>query len=126
MFGRTIFRALAVAALAVVVIGIGYGIYSIGVDAGLSEAARSAAGGDAAPVVIGHGYYGWGHGWGFGWGFGIFFWILGIFLIFGLVRAAFGGWRGGPRGYRGNGWGEGREGRFEEMHRRLHEREAQE
>ena len=45
-------------------------------------------------------------------------WILGFFLVFGLIRAAFWGGRwGGPRhGPRG--------GHFEEWHRRAHESES--
>ncbi len=79
-----------------------------------------------------------GAGFGFGFGFGFFFWILGIFLIIGLLRAAFGwgGWGrgGGPGRWGGRGgpggpwaWGgpggtdrpgpEGPRTRFEESHR---------
>ncbi len=66
-------------------------------------ARAAAAAGD--PVVVYPPYvggrYGYGYGWGGGFGFfGILFWILGFFLIFGLIRAAFGWGRwggGGPR-----------------------------
>jgi hypothetical protein len=54
---------------------------------------------------------------GFGF-FGIFFWILGFFLIFALLRAAFGWGNGGPRGP--GGWSGGRRERLEELHRELH------
>lgn len=129
MNGRGWFRALAVVALVAVVVAIGVGVYNAGVGTGLAEAARQAAvSGEPVTVVPGYGYgYGWGpgHGWGF-FPFGILFWILGIFLIFGLVRAAFGGgrrWGGGPGGHGGPGGSHDdyRRQRFDEWHRRSHE-----
>jgi hypothetical protein len=66
-------------------------------------------------VVPGYGYgYGYGPGWGWhGGGFSIFGFLFGLFilfLLFGLIRAAFGrgrGW-GGGRGWSGPGyWGPG-------------------
>ena len=90
MFGRRIFGLLAVIALVALVAVIGTSVYNAGVSQGLTDAAISAASsGDPAPVVVAPygGQYGYGHGgWGFGF-FGIFFWILGFFLIFGLLRA---------------------------------------
>ena len=91
--------------------------YQAGVQVAVTTAAATAPEGTVVtPVVPGYGYgYGYGHGWGWhgGPGFGIFgilFGLFFIFLLFGLVRAAFGhgrGW-GGPGGWgRGGpgGWG---------------------
>jgi len=72
------------------------------------------------------------HGGGFGFGiFGIIFWIIGFFLIIGLIRAVFGWGRGGRGGHSGWGksYGYGRAGwyggdRVEELHRELHRREG--
>lgn len=113
-------------ALVGVLVAIGVGVYNAGVTAGLADTARVAVP-SGAPAVYYPGPY-VGHGWGPGFGiFAVFFWILGIFLIFGLLRAAFGfgRWGGrGPRdwgdhnGPRGNG---GRREQFEDWHRRAHE-----
>ena len=90
-------------------VGVGVGIYQAGVAQGVVDAGRLPAG--AVVPVAGYGYgYGWGfHGFGF---LGLLFPILFLFLIFGLVRAAFGrgrhwgpGW--GGRGYWGKGYGPG-------------------
>ena len=101
MFGRTILGVLAVIALVGLVAVIGTSVYNAGISQGLAEAANAAAAsGDPVvvyPPYVG-GHYGYGHGgWGFGF-FGIFFWILGFFLIFGLLRAAFGWGRWGGGG----------------------------
>ena len=132
MWGSTIARVLAVLVLVGLVFGIGTAVYNAGVSAGITEAVQQAvASGDPAPVVTvpGYGYgYGWGgpywHGPGF---FGILAWIFGIFLVFALLRAAFGFGRGGRGGRGGHGgpghWGGGRE-RMEEFHRELHARDA--
>ena len=127
MFGRTIFRVLAVIALVALVAVIGTSVYNSGVSQGLAEAANAAAAsGDPAviypPYAGGHYGYGYG-GWGFGF-FGIFFWILGFFLIFGLLRAAFGWGRWGGGGPGRGGW-ESRQDRMSELHRELHRREDQ-
>jgi hypothetical protein len=121
MSGGTFFRVLAALALVGVLVIIGVGVYNAGVSAGLAETGRQAVS-SGAPAVYYPGPYA-GHGWGWGPGFGIFavvFWILGIFLIFGLVRAAFGfgRWGGGRRD-----WGDhnGRRQHFEDWHRRAHE-----
>jgi hypothetical protein len=127
MNGRTVVRVVATLALVAVAIGIGTAVYNAGVTAGITQAAQQAlASGDPVPVVpYGYGYGPYWHPFGFGWGFfGIIFWILGIFLVIGLVRAAFGGRRHGPRGP--GGWGDGpygRGGSVEEWHRDLHRRQ---
>jgi hypothetical protein len=122
---RTFIRVLAALLVVALVIGIGTAVYNAGVDAGLA-AAPALASGDPVPLggygPYAHGWY--GHGWGFGF-FGIFFWILGIFLIFGLLRFAFGGggrrW-GGPGGPgAGGGWGDRRD-RIEDWHAETHRR----
>ena len=127
MVGGTFIRVLAALALVGVLIAIGVGVYDAGVTAGLAQQGAAVASG-APAVVYGGPYAGhWGWGWGPGFGFfGIFFWILGIFLIFALLRAAFGFGRGGR--YRG-GWGDhhGRYGygdprdHLEDWHRQAHE-----
>jgi hypothetical protein len=131
--GGTIVRIIAALLLVAVLIGIGAAVYNAGVSAGLTEAAvRAVASGEPAPVVplYGYGYGPYVHGplaWGWGF-FGIFFWILGFFLIFGLLRAVFGWgrWGRGPRGPNGsgNGWGGGGS-RAEEWHRELHRRSGE-
>jgi hypothetical protein len=129
MFG-TFLRVVAVLALVAVVAGIGIGVYNAGVNEGLTQAALAsqAAGEDPAVVIppyAGPYGYGWGNGGGFGF-FGFLFAILGIFLLFGLLRAAFGWgrWNGGGRGGPG-GWGGGREERIAEYHRELHKRDTE-
>lgn len=119
----TFVRVLAALVLIGVLVAIGVGVYNAGVSAGLATTVAAPSGAAVAyyPGPYVHGW-GWGPGWGF---FGIFFWILGIFLIFGLLRAIFGWGRWSGRGYRDwdhrpNGYG-GPQGRFEEWHRRLHE-----
>ena len=114
-------RVFATVVLIALLVVIGIGVYNAGVTAGLAETGAAVASG--APVVyygpyIGH-PYGWG---GFGF-FGFLFGILVIFLIFGLIRAAFGFGRWGKNG---RDWGNhhgpsGRSGYFDEWHRRAHE-----
>ena len=126
MFGRTILGVLAVIALVGLVAVIGTSVYNAGVSQGIAEAANAAAAsGDPVvvyPPYVG-GHYGYGNGgWGFGF-FGIFFWILGFFLIFGLLRAAFGWGRWG--GYRGgySKWGghhDGPRDYLDQWHRERH------
>jgi hypothetical protein len=136
MFGRTLVRVLAVLLLVAVAVGVGTTLYNAGVSTGLTEAAQQAAASGEAVPAGGYGYGPYWHGhWGFGFGFfGIFFWILGIFLVFALVRAAFGWGRWGGRGGRG-GWGgpggsdgpggpgSGRREMVEEWHREMHRRD---
>ena len=125
-------RALAAVLLVAVLAGIGIGIYNAGVSEGVAEAARAAQAAGEDPAVVYPPYVGgpWGYGYGGGWGggfgfFGFLFGILFLFLIFGLVRAAFGWgrWNGGGRGHGGHGWG-GREERIAEVHRELHRRDT--
>ncbi|HEV8672087.1 MAG TPA: hypothetical protein VGS01_15280 [Candidatus Limnocylindria bacterium] len=98
-------RVLVVTAIAAVV---GIVAYQIGLSQGLATTIPAGA----APVA----YYAYPH-WGFGFGFfGLLFPLLFFFLIFGALRAA---WWGGRGGYGKRGWGNGRE-RIEELHRELH------
>ena len=128
MDGRTIWRALAVVLLVAVTIGIGAALYNAGVTAGIAEAARqAAASGDPLPALpYGYGYGPYFHG-PFGGGFGFFgliAWVLVLFHVIGLVRAAFGRGRHGGRPGRGpGGWG-GRREMAEEWHRELHRRDG--
>jgi hypothetical protein len=109
MTGRTIARIL----LAIVLIGgaltLGIGAYNAGVTAGLAQTGQVvvANGPYLAPggAYVGYGW-GWGHGFGF---FGFLGGLLFLFLLIGLIRAAFAGPRrgwgpgNGPR----HGWGYG-------------------
>ena len=124
MSGGGFFRVIAALLLVGLLAIVGIGVYDAGVGAGLAEAARTAvASGDPAPAVYYPGPY-YGHGWGYGHGFGIFgflFFIFGIFLFFGLLRAVFGWgrWGGGGPG----GWSrrDGPRGHLDEWHRQAHE-----
>jgi len=138
MNGRAIVSFLFGLIVVGILVGIGVGIYDAGVAQGVVQAGHVPEG--AAVPVAGYGYgYGWGfHGFGF---LGLLFPILFLFLIFGLVRAAF--WRGrgwgpgwGGRGYWGKGYGPGfggpgspeawreeRDRQISDLHRRLHEEE---
>lgn len=99
------FRVIAVTFIALVV---GAFAYQIGLSQGLATTIPAGA----APVA----YYAYPH-MGFGFGFlGLLFPLLFLFLIFGALRAAVWGGRGG---YGGRGWGNGRQ-RIEELHRELH------
>jgi hypothetical protein len=127
--GRSIVNFLFGLLVLGLLIGIGVGVYDAGVQQGLAQAANVPAGAVAPYYGYGYGFHGF-----FGFGFlGLIFPILFLFLIFGLVRAAFGrgrGW-GGGRGYWGHGpwmaggdpdaWQQERERRMAELHRRLHE-----
>jgi hypothetical protein len=108
---RNLFIGLLI--LAAVVVGGGF-IAQTAYQAGLSTAITTAAanapdGSVVTPVAPGaypHGYgygYGFGPGWGHGFSiFGFLGTLLVIFLIIGLLRAAF--WRG-RGGWGGGGWG---------------------
>lgn len=120
-----------------ILVGLGVGVYQAGIAQGIVDAGRYPAG--AGVPVAG---YGWHGGPGI---FGILFGIFFLFLVFGLIRAAFFRSRGvgpgwGHRGY-GYGWGPGwtggegsgegpdawraeRDRRMADLHRRLHEQES--
>jgi hypothetical protein len=122
------FRVAAFVLLLVVLAGLGVGIYNAGLAAGVNQAVQSAVQ-EGQPVAVTPYAYGpyWHGGWGFGF-FGIFFLIFGIFLIIGLLRAAFGWGRGGRAGWSRSGYGPGGwygSDRVSEWHRELHRREAE-
>lgn len=107
-FARAIFALIVITAIGLV----GYQI-------GVSQAIATQLPAGAAPVA----YYGYPYHFGFGF-LGFLFPLFFLFLIFGLLRAAMFGGRGGwghtGAGYMGRGgWGDGRE-RIEALHRELH------
>ena len=121
---RNLFIGLLVVAALVVGGGfIAQTAYQAGLSTAITTAAANAPDGTVvtpvAPAGYPYGYYGpgWGHG-----GFSILGFLgtlLVIFIIFGLLRAAF--WRGG------GGWGNGRHDprsrfhqSFEDWHREAH------
>lgn len=130
----------AIALIVLVAIGGGL-IANAAYNAGLNSAVTTAvSNGQAVVPVVAPPYgYGYGYGWHpFGWGFSIFGLLFGLFIlfvIFGLIRAAF---RGGRRGWGQGGWGPGHHDRgwdaryerdpwidrfgpsFEEWHRQAH------
>ena len=123
---RGIFSFLLTLVFVGVLVGIGAGIYQAGIAQGIVDAGRFPAAANVPVAGYGYGF----HGFSF---LGLLFPILFLFLLFGLIRAAFsrgrgwgpGGWgRGygyGPRGGGPDAWREEREGRIAELHRRLHE-----
>ncbi len=104
-------RTILVLLLALVAGVIGYGI-----GVAQNVAVQTPAG---APAV---GYW---HPWTFGFFpfFGFLFPLLFLFLIFGLLRAAFWGWGGGRRYYGPGMWGD-RRAQLEELHRQMHEEQG--
>jgi hypothetical protein len=120
-FGARLLVGVLVAAAVAAFVGVA--AFNAGVTHGLAESARFAVPAAAAPGAAPPAYlypypypYLWHRPWGFGFGFFPFFFVI---LCFFLLRRAF--W-GGPR------WGHYRDGvppRFEEWHRRAHERDAQ-
>lgn len=126
MNGRTVLRVVAVLLLIAAVVGIGGAAYNAGFDAGASAAVEGAGAGAGSGEAAGvpwwrndggpgsHGFFASG----FHFFFGLLFWALAIFLIIGLLRAAFGGGHG-PGGWGGGG----RRERMEELHRELHRRD---
>ena len=131
--GRAIVSFFLSVLFVLVLAGIGVEVYQAGVTQGIVDAGRFPAGA-AVPVAGYAGYHGFNI-------FGLIFPILFLFIIFGLLRAAFSHGRGWGRGYgRGYGWDgdwnrddrerpasswrEERERRMADMHRRLHESEG--
>jgi hypothetical protein len=106
-FARAIFALI-------VIVGIGL----VGYQIGISQTIATQLPAGSAPVA----YYGYPYHFGFGF-LGFLFPLFFLFLIFGLLRAAMfggrGGWGKGGPGYMGRGWGDGRA-RIEELHRELH------
>jgi hypothetical protein len=104
-FARTILALLVIGA-------IGLAGYQIGLSQAIATQVPVAAG--AVPVA-----YWYGPGW-FGAGFFSFiFTLFVLFLLFGLMRAAFGGGRGWSDGGHRGRWTSGRD-RIEQIHRELH------
>ena len=131
MNGRTFASILFSLVVVGILVAVGAGIYQAGVAQGVIDAGRFPAG--AAVPVGGYGYGGY-HGFDF---LGLLFPLLFLFLIFGVLRAAFGHRRGWGHGYGyGRGWDNNptsgetsgprwdRERYVAEMHRRLHEADA--
>jgi hypothetical protein len=129
---RVVLGIFVVLLLVIVAVGAGGVAYRIGIAQGLAAnpqlvAPQGNGGVPVAPFYYGApGFYGRPFGFG-GFGFlGCLFPLLGIFLLFGLMRAIFWGGRGwgGRRGWGGHGWG-GPEGQgvppmFDEWHKRAH------
>ena len=102
---RGFFGFIAFLLLIGLVAAVGVGIYNAGVSAGIaSDIGSQISSGAQVPIVYAGPYVGqpWGGGVGF---FGILFGIFFLFLIFGLLRAAFGWGRWG--GHHGHGYGYG-------------------
>lgn len=142
MTRRIVIGILLVLVLAAGAVGVGAFAYRAGVMQGLVTSGQVVAPPDGGPgpdvyVYPGPFMMGRGH-WGFGGGFGLVSCLvpfLGLFLLFALLRLAFGhrhwGWRGdygrwgggGPGGPGGLGWGSEQRPAppmFEEWHRRAH------
>jgi len=101
---RGFFGFIAFLLLIGLVAAVGVGIYNAGVSAGIaSDIGSQISSGAQVPIIYPGPYLGqpWGNGFGF---FGILFGIFFLFLIFGLLRAAFGwGHHGRYRGGHGGG-----------------------
>ena len=123
MNGRIAVRVLLAVTLIVVVAGLGFYAYNVGLGQGLAESGKIVAPdgatplAGAAPYTYGPGFYRPFFGFGI---FSCFVPILFLFLFFGLLRAIFGH---GPRGWgRHYGpWGKDIPPMFEEWHRKAHE-----
>lgn len=99
MFGRMMFRLLALVALVAVLAVGGGAVYQLGLTDGVAQGLVQGAG---SQVVVPYGYA--GHG-GFGF-FGFLATLIFLFLVFGLLRTILFGGRGGHRGMH-RGWGRG-------------------
>jgi hypothetical protein len=124
MNGRTIAQILLFVFLVVGAIGIGVTAYNAGVTQGLVQSDAVAVA--PVPVAVAP-YAGWGWGWGHGFGFfGFLGGLLFLFLLIGLIRAAFGprrGWGGGPGWYGGRygGWRDDQGRTWEDRAREYHD-----
>jgi hypothetical protein len=119
MPGRTIARILFIVVLVGVAVGIGVTAYDAGLSTGLAQSGHVVvAPGDYA--VAPYAGYGWGFGRGFGF-FGFFGMLLFLFLIFALVRAAFGGRRGWSGSHHHDERGSWRGGPWESRAREVHD-----
>src|SRR2546427_6399203 len=115
MNNRTVFRALAFAALAIAAaVAIGIGAYNAGMAQGIAESGRAVAAPPAGVPYVSV----WPRPWGFGFGFFPFFFFL-LFFFF-VLRGLM--WRGGWRGGRACRYG-GVPPAFDEWHRRAHEQQ---
>lgn len=97
-----------------VAVGVGWRLYDVGYDHGVTHQIETAAAGTGASTVVVHDDYGHGHG------FFPFFLIfpIGFFVLFFILRPMIWGarWGHGPGGMR-----EG----LEEWHRKQHEKDAE-
>ena len=132
MFFRSFLGFVAGLIVLGLLVGVGANVYQAGVAQGIVDAGRFPAG--ANVPIAGYGWHGPDI---FGLLFGLFF----LFILFGIIRAAFSGGRGRERGWGhhgyGPGWGKGfgpgdgpeswrgdRDSRIAEWHRRLHDEEG--
>ncbi len=121
---RTFLKIVFIVAVAAVIIGAGIAIFNAGIAQGMAVSAQPPAT-DGAPAPAYPYYAPYYRPWVW-WGFPGFicFGFLGLFLLFGLWRMAFGprhGWRHGPWGMGGFN-GDQVPPRVEELHRRMHEK----
>ena len=123
MNGRTIAQVLLVILLIGGAIGLGVTAYDAGVANGLAQNGNVVVAPGGYPVGP---YAGWGYGFGHGFSFfGFLGGLLFLFLLIGLIRAAFGAGRGwGPRhrgGWYGGGWHAERGRSWEDRAREVHD-----
>jgi hypothetical protein len=131
MFFRGFLGFLAGLIVVGLLVGLGAGAYQAGIAQGIVDAGRYPAG--ASVPIAGYGWHGPDL---FGLLFGLFF----LFILFGIIRAAFSRGRGWDRGWGHHGYGPGpgwgksfgpgegpeswrgdRDSRIADWHRRLHE-----
>ncbi len=138
MTRRILIGVLLVLVLAVTAVSAGMFAYRAGVMQGMVTSGQAITVPDGGrgpemfvhpgPMMMGRGHWGFGGGFGF---LGCLFPLLGLFLLFGLLRLAFGhrhwGWRGGygrwgggPGGMGGGNAEHPAPPMFEEWHRRAH------
>jgi hypothetical protein len=126
-----ILSGLAKLTVGLVIVAVVFALAGVAYGVGFNAAANVAVQPGQPVVVAPYGYGPFWHG-GF---FGIFFWIIAFFLIFALIRGAFGWGRRGGWGRHGYGpgrmtpggpdsrWYDERTDRVAEWHRELHRRE---